>query len=284
MGEPIKLVCNIKGNPKPTVTFSKNGKQLISGGRVTVTCVNDTYTLEVKDATEADSGFYVITTENKSGKSEHEVQVKVEPPLAKPSFLSKPEDFSVHSSESIKISSKVTGNPKPAMTFFKDGKQLIYGGRVDVKREEDNYILQIKDATFEDSGTYLIMSENTQGKSSHELKVTVEPTLEEPSFEEKPQDVQVNDNEPVKLVCKVNGNPAPNVTWSKNGTVLTTSSRIKITSVKETLTYTLEITSATEEDSGTYTMTADSEIGKTSQDILVKVAAKKKEEKKVEKK
>merc|ERR1712112_78651 len=124
MGEPIKLVCNIKGNPKPTVTFSKNGKQLTSGGRVTVTCVNDTYTLEVKDATEADSGSYVITSESKVGKSEHQVKVTVEPPLTKPSFETTPKDVKVSAMEPIKLVCNIKGNPKPTVTFSKNGKQL----------------------------------------------------------------------------------------------------------------------------------------------------------------
>ena len=73
-----------KGNPKPEVTFSKGGQEIKDGGRFTIACDGDEYSLSIKDATEADSGTYKITAKSSAGESSQEVQVKVAAKLAKP--------------------------------------------------------------------------------------------------------------------------------------------------------------------------------------------------------
>ena len=119
-------------------------------------------------------------------------------------------------------------------------------------------VLTVKSVTGNHSGTYLCTARDNTGRSAQKM---VEVVVNSP-----PQ-VQVGEviihaltGDVAELICKVHGQPAPQVAWSKEGTLVKTDERISIHKAY-TKNY-LTIRQVKEEDLGMYTCSA-----KNSQDM-----------------
>ena len=66
-----------------------------------------------------------------------------------------------------------TGNPKPRITWSKDGEVVESGAHFSVSKKERHAILVIKDASRLDSGPYSIVGENELGMDSHIIKIQI---------------------------------------------------------------------------------------------------------------
>lgn len=81
-----------------------------------------------------------------------------------------------------------------------------------------------------------------------------------PKFYAYPHNRVAEEGEKVRFQCAVAGHPDPWVTWEKDGTVVTPTSRLRITE-KEDL-KTLEISDVTTADSGVYKVTLENDVGR----------------------
>ena len=72
------------GTPKPTFTWSFGGKDIQDGGRFSITNVDFEYSLNIKEATEADSGTYKLTAKSSAGEVTMDMEVKVTAKAVKP--------------------------------------------------------------------------------------------------------------------------------------------------------------------------------------------------------
>ena len=75
------------GSPKPTVRWLYGGKEIKIGGRYSVACDGDLYSLHIKDVTEADSGTYRCVAKSSAGEAYHDMEVKVAPKVYKPMYV-----------------------------------------------------------------------------------------------------------------------------------------------------------------------------------------------------
>ena len=79
---------------------------------------------------------------------------------------------------------------------------------------------------------------------------------DQPEFFEHPQNETKIEGDNVSFTCNATGNPAPIFRWTKNGSVLTTGSRISLSSDGKQLT----LTNVTREDSGQYVCEATNNV------------------------
>lgn len=93
-----------------------------------------------------------------------------------------------------------------------------------------------------------------------------------PDFTEPLKDLEVNDGEALTLQCSVNGDPEPQITWSKNGKAIS-SSEIMNLKYKNGIA-TLTINEVYPEDEGVYTCTATNSIGATDTKCNLKIKRK----------
>ena len=79
---------------------------------------------------------------------------------------------------------------------------------------------------------------------------------DQPEFSVHPQNETKTEGDNVTFTCNATGNPAPTFRWTKNGSVLTTGSRISLSSDDKQLT----LTNVTREDSGQYVCEATNNV------------------------
>ena len=66
------------------------------------------------------------------------------------------------------------GVPKPTITWSFGGKEIKDGGRFSISSVDYEYILNIKDCSEADAGTYTVKASNTAGEATQDITVKVE--------------------------------------------------------------------------------------------------------------
>uniref|UniRef100_A0A803VN32 Titin n=1 Tax=Ficedula albicollis TaxID=59894 RepID=A0A803VN32_FICAL len=94
-------------------------------------------------------------------------------PDVRPAFHS----YSVQVGQDLKVEIPIAGRPKPTVTWVKDGQPLRQTTRVNISDSTDLTILNIKETSKEDSGTYEITVANVVGQKSASVEII---TLDKP--------------------------------------------------------------------------------------------------------
>lgn len=100
------------------------------------------------------------------------------------------------------------------------------------------YCLRIRDASNYDEGTYRCVASNTFGSATTKSYVKIndgnllaksqKPSSDVPRLALKLSDVRVMEGQPLRLECKVEGNPLPELVWYKDGEKIIPSERIQL--------------------------------------------------------
>lgn len=165
-GTPVKLEVVVVGSPQPTVKWYQNGEEIIPDGRYIKASLtpDGLATLMFEKAQITDGGDLRVVASNESGTaasnallsvtSKHESTLRLG---EKPVFEKGLEDTEVDVGSSAKLEVKVTGLPKPKLTWLgPNGKEIVpEKGYVQIKEGPDGTsTLEIKEAILEDAGSY----------------------------------------------------------------------------------------------------------------------------------
>ncbi|XP_043342476.1 palladin isoform X5 [Cervus elaphus] len=206
---------------------------------------------------------------------------------------------------------RVTGDPKPKIYWFKDGKQISpkndhYSIRSD---PSGTCSLHTAASTLEDDGNYTVMAANPQGRASCTGRLMVqavnqrgrsprppaghphgrrprsrsrdsadegEPTQERffrPHFLQAPGDLTVQEGKLCRMDCKVSGLPTPDLSWLLDGKPVRQDSTHRML-VRENGVHSLVIEPVSARDAGIYTCVATNRAGQNSFVLELVVAAK----------
>ncbi|XP_038047946.1 roundabout homolog 1-like isoform X2 [Patiria miniata] len=207
-GEPVVLECQPpRGYPEPTVTWSKDGEDVIvDGDRVKVLQDGN---LMISQARRTDTGSYVCIATNSIG-------TRQSPPAilnvhARPSFTRPVEDRIIAApGDNVNLLCVVEGDPTPSITWRRQDADMPQG-RFQIS---DDNTLHIRQVLQEDEGTYICRAENSWGTET--LTITLEVNTE-PTFTREPVDQTVSVGQMVSFECKVTGSPLPAIFWQKDG-------------------------------------------------------------------
>ncbi|KAM4809805.1 palladin [Rhinophrynus dorsalis] len=229
---------------------------------------------------------------------------------APPQFETKLKHYKIFEGMSATFSCRVTGNPKPKIYWFKDGKQIsVRSEHYRIKREADGTCsLHTAAASLDDDGNYTIMAANPQGRISCTGRLMVqavnqrgrsnrtptsqphvrrprsrsrdsgdenEPIQERffrPHFLQAPGDLIVQEGKLCRMDCKVSGLPTPDLSWQLNGRPVRPDNSHKML-VRENGIHSLVIEPVTARDAGMYTCVASNRAGQNSFSLELIVAA-----------
>ncbi|MBN3312119.1 HMCN1 protein, partial [Atractosteus spatula] len=262
VNSPVRLECEARGIPAPSLTWLKNGSpvasfsdgvQVLSGGR----------SLAISSAQVSDAGRYTCVAVNAAGEEQREIDLQVYVP---PNIMGEELNTSFLLGQSAVLQCHSNAIPPPTLVWYKDGRPLFKKPGLSVS--EDGSTLKIDRVQVQDTGRYTCEATNIAGKTekNYNLNVLVPPSIRG-SDEASP--LTVIEGSLITLVCESSGIPPPNLTWTKNGEALNVDprSRVRVLSGGRLL----QISSVNKSDTASYSCLASSVAGKAMKEYTVQV-------------
>ncbi|EMP38793.1 Hemicentin-1 [Chelonia mydas] len=259
--KPMTLQCIANGIPSPSITWLKDG-QPVNTARGNIRLESSGRILQIAKALLEDAGRYTCVATNAAGEAQQHIRLHVhEPPSVE--HAGKMLNETVVVNNPIHLECKASGNPLPAITWYKDSHPLA--GSASVTFLNRGQIVQLDSAQISDTGIYKCVAVNTAGTAElfYNLQVHVPP-----SISGKNEMVAVVVNNLVRLECEARGIPTPILTWLKDGSPVSSfSDGLQVLSGGRVL----ALTSAQISDTGKYICVAVNAAGEKQRDIDLRV-------------
>ncbi|XP_044528060.1 hemicentin-1 [Gracilinanus agilis] len=208
----IAFPCPVKGTPKPTIKWLRNGREL-TGREPGLSILEEGALLVIASVTPYDNGEYICVATNEAGTTERKYNLKVHVP---PEIRDKGQvtNISVVLNQPTNLFCEVSGNPSPIIMWYRDDAQVTESSTVQITH--NGKMLQLFKASPEDAGRYFCRAINIAGSSEKDFNVAVlvPPTIIGANF---PSEVSVILNHDTSLECQVKGTPFPAIQWFKDG-------------------------------------------------------------------
>ncbi|XP_061594308.1 obscurin [Cololabis saira] len=181
------------------------------------------------------------------------------PTTGPPLFESHLCDCATKIGQTIKLTCKVSGSPKPVISWIKDGLPLEDDPRHIITADRSGTCSLILDSlTAEDSGQYACYATNSMGSAGTLAKVVVQAP---PRFLSRLESACLIDGEDVQFFCSTLTVPLPRIRWLKDGRDLTDHHKYSIVSDARSGILSLTVIRATEADIGQYECELWNELG-----------------------
>lgn len=168
-GEPVSLACEVTGNPLPVVTWTREGGKKFPDGQKTM--LGNTITFVETNRHHA--GVYTCTAENSEGspaKGVINLEITYEPEVeVEQSLVSLAEGFNAE------LTCTVHGEPKPTVSWYKDGERLDGAGdghRLSQSTSGSRHVLAIDNVNTDDFANYTCAGENRFGRQEKTIELT----------------------------------------------------------------------------------------------------------------
>uniref|UniRef100_A0A3B4YU44 Myotilin n=1 Tax=Seriola lalandi dorsalis TaxID=1841481 RepID=A0A3B4YU44_SERLL len=140
-----------------------------------------------------------------------------------PRFLQIPPDLTVEEGRFCRIDFKVGGLPTPDVCWYLDGKAIRpddYHKMLVCEKGMHSFIIEI--VTVHHAGVYECVARNRAGESrfSMRLDVIAQEVLRPPTFVQKMLNSRALEGDTVRLECKVDASPPPQLFWKKDKDIL----------------------------------------------------------------
>ncbi|XP_017494185.1 PREDICTED: twitchin-like, partial [Rhagoletis zephyria] len=174
--------CTVTGVPKPTITWYKGVRELFDGGKFTMLRDGDSYILKINGVYGEDADEYSVKATNKAGtrSSRAELIIKTAPKIYVPPRFREAACFERGENVALKI--PFSGNPRPKITWTKDGEVVEAGEHFGLEVKERHATLTIRNASMEDNGPYTITAENELGVDVAVINVMISDRPDPPRF------------------------------------------------------------------------------------------------------
>ncbi|XP_051803642.1 hemicentin-1 [Acanthochromis polyacanthus] len=256
LNNPITLPCRATGSPRPTITWQKEGINILTTGGSFTVLPNGS--LQISKASLSDAGTYICVAQNPAGTALGKTKLRVQVP---PVINSETQKYVAPVDSSVTLQCQADGSPPPSVTWHKDGQQLRESVR---QRVLSSGSLQMAFIQPSDAGRYTCTAANAAGTDSLEMSLTVQIP---PSIREGEQEVAVVENSQTQLLCVADGIPQPTLSWEKDGSPLSEGAgEYTILPSGELV---IDITQP--EDAGSYTCVATNSVGQDSWTVTLSV-------------
>uniref|UniRef100_A0A8C9T2M5 Obscurin like cytoskeletal adaptor 1b n=1 Tax=Scleropages formosus TaxID=113540 RepID=A0A8C9T2M5_SCLFO len=273
-GTDAALKCQIGGDPRPTVIWERNNKQIHPEGRYRLFEDGNVYNLIISAASAEDSGQYICKAKNSIGETYAAATLKVEGEAQrrelreenKPRFLIKPLSTRVGRGEDAVFSCKLWGNPRPEVVWEKDGKRLneiFESTHFSVGYQDGGWFqLKIFRARAPDGGVYTCKARNEFGEGLAGAVLLVDAGPDPLPNTTKVKMFAVTEGKHAKFRCFVTGKPKPEIIWRKDGKLIMSGRRYLLYEDREGY-FTLKVLYCKQQDNGVYVCAASNTAGQT---------------------
>lgn len=292
-GSNAVFTAKVGANPKPRLTWFRNGQRLVQNEKYETCYSNNQATLNVRNANSRDSGHYTLLAENPQGCVVSSAYLAIEPVSTQegiihestmrqqqtqevhtesdagkslaPNFVRVCNDRDVTEGKMTRFDCRVTGRPYPEVTWFINGRQVSDDATHKILvNESGNHALMITNVSRMDSGVVTCAARNKAGETSFQcaLNVIEKEQVVAPKFVERFTTVNVKEGEPVVLNARAVGTPIPRITWQKDGVPITPGPDVRIST--DGGASTLDISRAKTSDAAWYQCTAQNVAGSTA--------------------
>ncbi|XP_031135963.2 palladin isoform X2 [Sander lucioperca] len=140
-----------------------------------------------------------------------------------PRFLQIPPDLTVEEGRFCRIDFKIGGLPTPDVCWYLDGKAIRpddYHKMLVCEKGMHSFIIEI--VTVHHAGVYECVARNRAGESKFtmRLEVLAQEALRPPTFVQKMLNSRALEGDTVRLECKVDASPPPQLFWKKDKDML----------------------------------------------------------------
>uniref|UniRef100_UPI0009B37A6A obscurin n=1 Tax=Monopterus albus TaxID=43700 RepID=UPI0009B37A6A len=176
-----------------------------------------------------------------------------------PVFESLLSDLTAKIGQTVKLTCKVTGSPKPAISWLKDGLPLEDDPRHIITADRSGTCNLILDSlTAEDSGQYTCYATSSMGSAGTLAKVVVQAP---PRFMSRLESAYLVEGEDIQFTCSTPTTPLPRIRWLKDGRELADHQKYSIVNDARSGILCLTVISATDADIGQYECELWNEFG-----------------------
>ncbi|NXT99799.1 OBSCN protein, partial [Buphagus erythrorhynchus] len=173
-----------------------------------------------------------------------------EPIWIPPDFEEELADCTAELGETVKLACKVTGAPKPSISWYKDGKLVeVDPHHIIIEDPDGSCTLILDNLTGADTGQYMCFASSPAGNASTLGKILVQVP---PRFVNKVRNAYLVEGEDVQFTCTVEGAPRPQIRWYKDGVLLKDTSKYQTFSEPRSGIVVLVVKNPSNEDMGHY--------------------------------
>ncbi|XP_060590949.1 uncharacterized protein LOC132745946 isoform X3 [Ruditapes philippinarum] len=268
LGSNVTIFCRAEGSPKPSVSWTKDGRPVRLSSRVSLN--KDSSEVLIRNLQESDGGIYKCTFQNTVGLIAQTIHLIVE---GQAYIIGPPSNRTAVLGQRIEFTCEARGYPTNiTYRWYKDHQNVntlpgfgaIPGSKPRISISERDGSLIITIVEKEDMGWYTCRPSNGVGQDPEAgayLNITYKPEV---LVDQMPRSAIWALGFKEKLLCPVDANPpAYSILWTKNGMVIKTTSRLTVMGNG-----TLVVSQVAMSDSGNYRCTAISSIGNGESEIV----------------
>uniref|UniRef100_A0AAR2KQZ6 Hemicentin 1 n=1 Tax=Pygocentrus nattereri TaxID=42514 RepID=A0AAR2KQZ6_PYGNA len=164
LGGNAILNCEVRGDPLPTIQWSKKGVAIQISNRIRQL---DNGSLAIYGTVSEDAGNYVCVATNDAGVVERTVTLTIQ---SSPVFTVEPVDTVVDSGSTVVLKCQAQGEPIPVIEWASHGRPLLSNDHITTL---SNGSLRLSNAQKEDTAEYECVARNLMGSALVRMALTV---------------------------------------------------------------------------------------------------------------
>ncbi|KAK2908097.1 hemicentin-1 isoform X2 [Channa argus] len=164
LGGNAILNCEVRGDPLPTIQWSKNGINVHINNRIQIL---DNGSLAIYGTVSEDAGSYMCVATNDAGVDERSVTLTLQ---RAPTIIVEPVDTVVNAGSTVVLNCQAKGEPTPMIEWSHKGRLLLSTERFSTL---SNGSLRISSAQKEDTAEYECVARNLLGSVLVRAMLTV---------------------------------------------------------------------------------------------------------------
>lgn len=232
-GSNTKFTLNVQSKPESEVKWFHNGKEIQQSSKYYMSNISGVLTLQITNCVTEDAGTYRVVCRNAKGETSDYATLDVAGA-----------EYAAFSS--LRKDEEPPSSHLPEMTVT------------------EVYHVSSSKTTVQETVTKTETQSTTVVEKPSEKPAEVEKPKEKPSVPamilSKPQSLTVEEGAVARFECKMDGDPAPSVTWLHEGAVVCTSARHHVVSTHNNSHF--EISAVEMSDEGSYTVLVENAGGK----------------------